>query len=151
MSDRYRILSQSDINTITAPYSDVVIYSVPQASSTSYSITPIASGITESAEVSPESVSMNTQTLITSMVFAFNGSGASISGDIKIRNGIAPSPANYFMRNLVFYDKQNSILDIRMPLSPGSTIYFSPTDYTSGNLYVTTFGIELETGYGPLP
>ena len=149
MSDRYKILSQVDINTITAPYDEVVIYSVPQASSTSYSITPIASGFPGSAEVSPESVSVNTQTLLTSMVFAFNGSGASISGDIKIRNGVAPSPRNYLMRNLVFYDKQNSTLDIRMPLSPGSTLYFAPTAYTSGNLYVTAFGIELETGYGP--
>ena len=145
MSDRYKVLGQVDITSAD----EVAIYSVPVPSATSYTITPIGKGVSSPAEVSPEAVSINTQTLLTSLVFSFNGAGVSISGDIKLNDGVAGSSALYVMRNLVFYDKSNSILDIKMPLPTGAILSFDPTDYDSGNLYITAFGIELETGYGP--
>lgn len=150
MSDRYKILSQVDINALVgpAPFADIVIYTVPVPSATSYGITPIG-GSPGLLEVSPESVSLNTQTLLTSIVIAFDGAGASVSGNLKLNDGVSGSVTSYLMKNLVFYDKQNSILEISMPLPPASTLYFEPTAYTSGNLYITAFGIELETGYGP--
>jgi len=83
------------------------------------------------------------------MVFAFGGTGAYVSGHLKLNDGAAGSATSYLMKSLVFYNKQNSILEISMPLPPGSTLYFEPTAYTIGNLYITAFGIELETGYGP--
>lgn len=135
MSDRYKVLGQVDVASLV----DTPIYTVPVPSSTSYS----------SVEVSPQAVSINTQTLLTSLVFSFNGAGASISGDIKLNDGVAGSSALYVMRNLVFYDKSNSVLDIKMPLPPGAILSFDATAYASGNLYITAFGIELETGYGP--
>jgi hypothetical protein len=144
MSDRYKILGQVDITSDV----DTPIYTVPVPSATSYTVTPVG-GASSPVEVSPESVSINTQTLLTSLVFSFNGAGASISGDIKLNDGAEGSTALYVMRNLVFYDKSNSILDIKMPLPPGAILSFDPTVYGSGNLYITAFGIELETGYGP--
>lgn len=150
MSDRYKILSQVDINALVgpAPFADIVIYTVPVPLSTGYAITPIG-GTPGVIEVSPASVSINTQTLLTSIVISFDGAGASVSGNLKLNDGVSGSLTSYLMKNLVFYDKQNSILEISMPLPPGSTLYFEPTAYASGNLYVTAFGIELETGYGP--
>ena len=144
MSDRYKVLGQVDV----ASLADTPIYTVPVPSTTSYTVTPVGGG-SSSVEVSPEAVSINTQTLLTSLVFSFNGSGASISGDIKLNDGVAGSSALYVMRNLVFYDKSNSVLDIKMPLPPGAILSFDATAYSSGNLYITAFGIELETGYGP--
>ena len=145
MSDRYKVLGQVDV----ASLADTPIYTVPVPSTTSYTVTPIGGGGSSSVEVSPEAVSINTQTLLTSLVFSFNGSGASISGDIKLNDGAEGSTALYVMRNLVFYDKSNSVLDIKMPLPPGAILSFDATAYSSGNLYITAFGIELETGYGP--
>ncbi len=145
MSDRYKVLGQVDVASAV----DTPIYTVPVPSSTSYTVTPAGGGGSSSVEVSPEAVSINTQTLLTSLVFSFDGAGASISGDIKLNDGVEGSTALYVMRNLVFYDKSNSILDIKMPLPPGAILSFDATVYTSGNLYITAFGIELETGYGP--
>ena len=151
MSDRYKILSQVDINTILPePFEDVDIYIVPVTSGTDYTVTPIGGGgSTNEISVSPKAVSINTQTLLTSVVFSFDGAGVSISGDLKLNDGVTGSATSYLMKNLVFYDKQNSALEVSMPLPPGASLIFSPTAYTSGNLYVTAFGIELETGYGP--
>ena len=150
MSDRYKILSQVDINALVgpAPFADIVIYTVPIPSATGYAVLPTG-GVSGVIEVSPKSVSINTQTLLTSIVIAFDGTGASVSGNLKLNDGVSGSVTSYLMKNLVFYDKQNSILEISMPLPSGSTLYFEPTAYTSGNLYITAFGIELETGYGP--
>ena len=144
MSDRYKVLGQ--VNVASAV--DTPIYTVPVPSPTSYTITPTGS-VSFPVDVSPEAVSINTQTLLTSLVFSFDGAGASISGDIKLNDGAEGSTALYVMRNLVFYDKSNSILDIKMPLPPGAILSFDATAYASGNLYITAFGIELETGYGP--
>tara|TARA_R110001632_G_scaffold130091_1_gene244195 strand:- start:415 stop:852 length:438 start_codon:yes stop_codon:yes gene_type:complete len=144
MSDRYKILSQLNITGLA----EVPIYTVPTISDKSQQLDPEGSAPVVTVNVSPAAVSINTQTLLTSMVFSFNGTG-SISGDIKLNDGAEGSTALYVMRNLVFYDKSNSILDIKMPLPPGAILSFDPTAYTSGSLYITAFGIELETGYGP--
>lgn len=145
MSDRYKILSQLNITGLA----EVPIYTVPTISDKSQQLDPEGSAPVVTVNVSPAAVSINTQTLLTSLVFSFNGTGASVSGDIKLNDGEEGSTALYVMRNLVFYDKSNSILDIKMPLPPGAILSFDPTAYTSGSLYITAFGIELETGYGP--
>ena len=137
MSDRYNILGQHDISSAGVTN----IYTVPITSSTNFG----------TIEVSPLSVSLDTQTLLTSIVFSFVGTGASVTGDLRLTLGVEGSVPVNLMSEITFYDKQNSILDIRMPLAPSSVLDFNipAPSYTSGNLYITAFGIELVTGYGP--
>tara|TARA_R100001198_G_scaffold85191_1_gene59399 strand:- start:233 stop:640 length:408 start_codon:yes stop_codon:yes gene_type:complete len=134
MSDSYKILSQADIDStgITA------LYTVPEAASTSYG----------SVEVSPKAVSQQVQTLVTSVVFSFEGTTAQlIQGKLILSN--AGATAQTLMGNLFFYSGQNSVLNLNMTLPPASVLSFDCDLDTGGNLYITVFGIEMSTGYGP--
>lgn len=134
MSDKYKILSQVSVSSAT----NTVIYSVPAIASKSYG----------SVEVSPKAVSSNIQTLLTSVVLSFDGTGSVIEGDIELSN--EGSAYAKFICNLGFYDRQNSLMNLNLTMSPDSAVRFSPSLYTgSGTLYITAYGVELETGYGP--
>lgn len=134
MSDKYKILSQVSVSSAT----NTVIYSVPAIASKSYGL----------VEVSPKAVSSNIQTLLTSVVLSFDGTGSVIEGDIELSN--EGSAYAKFICNLGFYDRQNSLMNLNLTMSPDSAVRFSPSLYVgSGTLYITAYGVELETGYGP--
>jgi len=133
MSDKYKILSQQTL----ASSSPLVIYTVPVIANKTYG----------SVEVSPKAVSSTIQTLMTSVIFSFDGASGNVAGDLELSD----SGAAYekLITNLSFYDNQSTALNLNMTLPEGSALRFSPSSYTSGSLYITAFGIELETGYGP--
>jgi|DEB0MinimDraft_3_1074331.scaffolds.fasta_scaffold03813_3 hypothetical protein len=135
MSDRYKILCQSEI-TATGT---TTLYTVPAPASTSYG--PV--------EVSPRAVSQNTQTLLTTIVFSFLESASSnyVIGDLQLSDSGAT--AVDLLHELTFYPKQNSVIDINMTLPPSSSLIFDSRVYIGGTLFITAFGIELSDGYGP--
>jgi len=135
MSDKYKILSQTQINNTGLS----TIYTVPVPAETSYG----------SVVVSPKAVSEDVQTLLTTLVFSFLESASSdyLIGDMQLSNSGAA--AVDLLHELTFYPKQNSVIDINMTLPPGSSLIFNSRIRTGGTLFITAFGIELSNGYGP--
>jgi hypothetical protein len=134
MSDSYKILSQVDIDS----YGITTLYTVPEAASTSYG----------SVEVSPKAVSQQVQTLVTSVVFSYEGAVSQLMvGKLILSN--AGATAQTLMGNLFFYSGQNSVLNLNMTLPPASVLSFNCTLDVGGSIHTTVFGIEMSTGYGP--
>lgn len=134
MSDSYKILGQADIDSTGT----TALYTVPAASSTSYG----------SVEVSPKAVSQQVQTLVTSVVFSYVGTNAQLmTGKLTLSN--AGATAQNLMTGLYFYNGQNSVLNMNMTLPPESVLNFVCEMDVGGNIYITVFGVEMSTGYGP--
>tara|TARA_R100000322_G_scaffold60724_1_gene37568 strand:- start:508 stop:915 length:408 start_codon:yes stop_codon:yes gene_type:complete len=134
MSDAYKILGQADIDATGT----TALYTVPSPAATSYG----------SVEVSPKSVAQNVQTLVTSLAFSFVGTASqTIKGDLTLSN--AGATAQILFADLQFYSAQNSVINMNMTLPPASVLNFVCDLDTGGNLYITVFGVEMSTGYGP--
>jgi hypothetical protein len=134
MSDRYAILG------MLVDTGDLYQVPIPAA-------TTVASSAASDPEVSPRAVSVQRQTLLTSVVVCeTNNAGASFSlFVVKYEDG-SGDPVSQLFDLLPLTAKQTHVITLNLTLSPGDKVTFTKA---SGAIDITAFGVEMTTGRGP--
>ena len=133
MPDRYKILG--NLNLAAGGSGD--LYTVP---------TPAKTDVNTATDVSPKSVSVNVQTLLTTIVVCEDKSSAG-SGTFDITVTPSGDPAcNLFFKNVIAASN-TKVLTLNLTLSAGDKVSCLAT---GTDCSFTAFGVEMITGSGPI-
>ena len=137
MADRYGILGQLRMSN----GDDTEIYQVPEAASSS--VTAGANQIT----FSPKAVSVQTQTLLTTLYVCTTTANSNTIEITVIKNLAAPFTTKIFTGRALT-NNQTDIFTLNLTLAPGDALY-AQISGTGSVVDVTAFGVEMITGVGP--
>lgn len=135
MADRYKILGQVGI---AAGGGLTVLYTVPVAAATT-----VASGV---VEVSPKAVSIQVQTLVTSIIVCNTDATPSGTFDIQLESAAATTADTYLFKNTAVASDSTKVLSLGLTLSAGDIIRGNAV---TADYDFTVMGIEITSGGGP--
>jgi hypothetical protein len=138
MSDRYKILGNLDLAQAGVDTGD--LYTVP---------TPAKTDVNTATDVSPKAVSVNVQTLLTTIVVCEDKSSG-VAGAFNItvtpRGG---SAYNLFHKNAIAANN-TKVLTLNLTLSAGDKVSCEVGVPSGSECSFTAFGVEMITGSGPI-
>jgi hypothetical protein len=138
MPDRYKILGNLDLAEGGVDTGD--LYTVP---------TPAKTDVNTATDVSPKAVSVNVQTLLTTIVVCEDKPSTSASSFTITVTPSGGSAYNLFFNNAIA-SRNTKVLTLNLTLSAGDKVSCTVGVPSGSECSFTAFGVEMITGSGPI-